>query len=221
MGCNHMACFNCGTHFCYLCSAWLSPDNPYAHFNKPGTGCYQRLWELEEGDEGQAPGDQRGFGGGRGWEQMAIEAARQAEAQEAAAAAQAEEDERTRRNARLVEAPNPPANADEIPIEVIMAQIALDEEHDPGEAVVNNRRPRARNPFPARPRGQGAANAIRNHERRGRGNGPPARVVRPPDNYPEREQQEIQRFLAMAERDEEDGWDSDELGDDDERFIIH
>lgn len=53
-GCNHMVCFRCDTHFCYLCSAWLDPVNPYQHFNEmPGgkiTSCYMRLWELENGD---------------------------------------------------------------------------------------------------------------------------------------------------------------------------
>ncbi|KAI9802807.1 MAG: translation termination inhibitor protein itt1 [Piccolia ochrophora] len=50
MGCNHMVCFKCRTHFCYLCSAWLNPDSPYKHFNFLGSGCYMQLWELEEGD---------------------------------------------------------------------------------------------------------------------------------------------------------------------------
>ena len=50
MGCNHMICFKCNTHFCYLCSAWLSEDNPYAHFNNALQPCNQRLWDLEEGD---------------------------------------------------------------------------------------------------------------------------------------------------------------------------
>ena len=50
MGCNHMICFQCKTHFCYLCSAWLQADNPYVHFNTKWQPCYQRLWELEEGD---------------------------------------------------------------------------------------------------------------------------------------------------------------------------
>ena len=50
MGCNHMVCFKCNSHFCYLCSSWLSEENPYKHFNTQWTPCYMRLWELEEGD---------------------------------------------------------------------------------------------------------------------------------------------------------------------------
>lgn len=50
MGCNHMRCFQCDTHFCYLCSSWLSPENPYKHFNDINSQCYNRLWDLEGGD---------------------------------------------------------------------------------------------------------------------------------------------------------------------------
>ena len=50
MGCNHMICFKCGTHFCYLCSAWISEENPYRHFNTFDSKCYNRLWDLEGGD---------------------------------------------------------------------------------------------------------------------------------------------------------------------------
>lgn len=50
MGCNHMRCFQCDTHFCYLCSSWLSATNPYHHFNDLSSSCYNRLWDLEGGD---------------------------------------------------------------------------------------------------------------------------------------------------------------------------
>ena len=64
--------------------------------------------------------------------------------------------------------------------------------------------------------------AVRRHERVGQGAGNNGRARRPPgpQNEDERRQAELQRFLAMAERDEEDGWDSDELDDDDGRFEI-
>jgi E3 ubiquitin-protein ligase RNF14 len=67
MGCNHMICFKCNTHFCYLCSAYLMPDNPYRHFNDLKSTCYMRLWELDGGDGDQA---ELGIGhvGGANWE---------------------------------------------------------------------------------------------------------------------------------------------------------
>ncbi|CAK7267095.1 hypothetical protein SEPCBS119000_002364 [Sporothrix epigloea] len=67
MGCNHMICFRCNTHFCYLCSSWLDSNNPYRHFGEGPdgrrTGCFQRLWELEEGDEGDGDGHVVAFRG--------------------------------------------------------------------------------------------------------------------------------------------------------------
>ncbi|KAI9746380.1 MAG: translation termination inhibitor protein itt1 [Claussenomyces sp. TS43310] len=60
-GCNHMICFRCNTHFCYLCSAWLEPGNPYKHFNMEKTSCYMRLWELEGGDGAEVD---HGYAGG-------------------------------------------------------------------------------------------------------------------------------------------------------------
>ncbi|KAL8686795.1 MAG: hypothetical protein Q9218_006859 [Villophora microphyllina] len=59
-GCNHMICFKCNTHFCYLCSSWLDPGNPYQHYNTQKNACYMRLWELEGGDGGNVG---QGFGG--------------------------------------------------------------------------------------------------------------------------------------------------------------
>ncbi|MCJ1424934.1 translation termination inhibitor protein itt1, partial [Sticta canariensis] len=50
MGCNHMICFKCSSHFCYLCSFWIDQNNPYEHFNTKKSPCYMRLWELEGGD---------------------------------------------------------------------------------------------------------------------------------------------------------------------------
>lgn len=67
-GCNHMTCFQCKTHFCYLCGAWLTPENPYGHFNNPkNKSCFNRLMEMAEGDMG----DGVQFGGARGAEQVA------------------------------------------------------------------------------------------------------------------------------------------------------
>ncbi|KAL3471788.1 RWD domain-containing protein [Aspergillus californicus] len=56
MGCNHMKCFKCDTHFCYLCSAWLAEGNPYQHFNDLSSPCFNRLWDLEGGDGLQPEG---------------------------------------------------------------------------------------------------------------------------------------------------------------------
>ena len=98
----------------------------------------------------------------------------------------------------------------------------------PAPAVAAARRGRGRgNPFrPVAGRDvQGAA--VRAHERggggiRGRPAGFNAQVGRHAENALQehaREEAELQRFVELALRDEEDGWDSDELGDDEE-FVI-
>jgi E3 ubiquitin-protein ligase RNF14 len=69
-GCNHMRCFQCRTHFCYICGFWLDPDNPYRHFNERKKGCFNRLWDLQEGDE--ADGEVL-FEGARGFEEAVNE----------------------------------------------------------------------------------------------------------------------------------------------------
>ena len=61
-GCNHMICFKCDTHFCYLCGSYLEKGNPYEHFNNRKNSCYMRLWELERGDDGEIG---HAFAGGR------------------------------------------------------------------------------------------------------------------------------------------------------------
>ncbi|KAL1306401.1 hypothetical protein AAFC00_005108 [Neodothiora populina] len=119
MGCNHMTCFQCRTHFCYLCGAWLDGDNPYIHFNNGASECYQKLWELEEGDEGQG----NNFGGARMWEAEARRVAEEADREEAermqneenerAVLMDAEDDDfplRLNGGQILPEAPAPPPN---------------------------------------------------------------------------------------------------------------
>ncbi|KAF2161090.1 hypothetical protein M409DRAFT_28421 [Zasmidium cellare ATCC 36951] len=218
-GCNHMHCTQCSTHFCYLCGFYLDPQNPYLHFNTAGTTCYQRLWELEEGDDGQAPRDGQGFLGPRHWEQEAAEADA-AEAEAAAAQAQAEENNRI----LFPDVPEPPHN--DMPIMVAMAQFdwldLTDEEDEPPRNARQRGARRQRNAFPQNAPARGGAQAVRNHERGrggGRGRGGQAGGGNRQD-LEQRRQAELQRFLALAERDEEEGWDSDELGNDDEDFII-
>jgi len=46
MGCNHMTCGKCGTHFCYRCGQKLKGSNPYQHFSTPGQSCYYKLFDT-------------------------------------------------------------------------------------------------------------------------------------------------------------------------------
>lgn len=179
MGCNHMKCFQCNSHFCYLCGAWLNVANPYQHYNTKGTECYQRLWELEEGDEGQAPEDGRGFAGQRGWEQVALEAARDAQQQEEEAAARAAlradnaraaERERERDEAEAAEAERrfqevqAEAEAERRQQLAVLRRGVLGGVQLPGGGA---RRRAANGHAPA----EGAAAAVRAHERGGRRGG--------------------------------------------------
>ena len=70
-GCNHMTCFQCRGHLCYICGFWLDPENPYKHFNQKGKGCYNRLWDLQGGDEAEGEVE---FAGARGWEEAVLDA---------------------------------------------------------------------------------------------------------------------------------------------------
>ncbi|GAB7327394.1 hypothetical protein MBLNU13_g11259t1 [Cladosporium sp. NU13] len=241
-GCNHMRCYQCDTHFCYLCGDWLSPDNPYQHFNRPGFPCYQRLWDMEGGDneEGNA------FVGARHWEQMAREVAREADEADARAL-QAEEDARAgeilvqQDEAAIARARIDLANERQRQLEDIEVhmRLALDEDAvrqediDAADAIIaapppaeRARRGRGRgNPFrPVAANAQGAA--VRAHERGGRGrgranlaNGAVRRNAPAPQQEHAREEAELQRFVELALRDEEEGWDSDELGEE-EGFVI-
>lgn len=212
MGCNHMHCFQCQTHFCYLCGAWLDGSNPYIHFNTGGSSCYQRLWELEEGDEGQRPADGQGFLGARGWEAIALEVAREAERQEAEEATRAGQDI-PGHNAPVRVAEPPPAIA--VPVG---AQARPNDNNVEAQDHDRRRQGRRRWHGPPRRPGDGAAVAVRAHERQ--------RPRRPPQQAPAQpepamdEDDELRRFIELALRDEEDGWDSDELADDDEAWRI-
>ncbi|KAH0838584.1 hypothetical protein J3R83DRAFT_6905 [Lanmaoa asiatica] len=46
MGCNHMTCAKCGTHFCYRCGTKIPGANPYQHFSTPRTPCFSKLFDF-------------------------------------------------------------------------------------------------------------------------------------------------------------------------------
>lgn len=199
MGCNHMNCFQCGSHFCYLCSAWLCEDNPYQHFNQPGTPCYQKLWELEEGDEGQGAA----FGGVRFWEQEARAIAEAADREEAEQLQRQENELAAREVAAQLEAQDAAAVQEDVaPPAGAAAEV------EPAQRGRGGRR------GARRARGGRVAGA-------GRG---AAQQQQPPQNQQpvdEAAAAAFRRFVELAVRDEEDGWDSDELEDAmDERWVI-
>lgn len=80
VGCNHMICSKCQAHFCYLCGTRLNAARPYQHFNTPGAGCYNRLFDGLLPASGAAGGEDEGEGGDEEEEDMAGEGAERREA---------------------------------------------------------------------------------------------------------------------------------------------
>ncbi|XP_077984115.1 E3 ubiquitin-protein ligase RNF14-like [Glandiceps talaboti] len=50
-GCNKMTCTKCRAYFCWLCSSLVSRNNPYSHFNVPGSQCFNQLFQGMENIE--------------------------------------------------------------------------------------------------------------------------------------------------------------------------
>lgn len=143
-----------------------------------------RLWELEEGDEGQGNAQ---FVGARGWEAALLDAEQIAWEQ-----GQLRREPRQQQENRPADAvqqlPLPEINIVDDGLDAGMQNLAMDEAPEPQFHM------------PAR---RGPAQQRRQNRR------PAMPEVPNPD-------QGLQRFLEMVQNDEEDGWDSDEMGDDEE-----
>lgn len=188
MGCNHMTCFKCKWHFCYLCSSWLDHSDPYKHFNTPNQPCYMRLWEKEEGTDG-------------GPELVGHQQAVPFEDYDGENLNQFDRD-----HLLWLIVPPPPPNPPRPP----PPQQPQDPPNRPPQGRIAHAPAPAPDPPPPPPEPVRQAPQGR-HARIQRGlERLPARA---PDHGPP--MQGLQRFLQLVRDDEEDEWDSDEMGDGD------
>ncbi len=203
IGCNHMVCFRCKTHFCYLCRGWLADDNPYKHFNTPNSSCYGLLWVLEQGDGLDVP-VRRPEDFFEHEDDEIVDDGHINNNNDPAPAA-----DPAAPPAPLPAAPPaaPPAAAP-APAAPLAVPLAVP------PAAGGGRQPPA--PAPGRGRGRGRGQNPPRAQGRGRGRAaapaaPAAEPVRAAAGGPGRG---LNRFLQMVDNDEEDEWDSDELDSD-------
>lgn len=243
-GCNHMLCFQCNSHFCYLCGAWLEPGDPYKHFNNKNNKCYMRLWENDgmDGDDvaieheaaamavAAAAADDQGRQPARAVEEPPVEVVEEPPVQ----MHRLDEMAAVRAQARARPRPHPgpidPMHARALRREEMQAPgqmenvLAVQEVDAP---VGGRRRDRGRGRTQARVNNDGRNGARRppqvapqdmdgriNGDVNGRRQVPPIPAADDDGGAQARQEAAIRRFIAMAIRDEEDEWDSDELDDD-------
>ncbi|EER29968.1 translation termination inhibitor protein itt1 [Coccidioides posadasii str. Silveira] len=201
MGCNHMICSRCKTHFCYLCSSWLFAANPYQHFNERSSSCYMKLWELERGDGTGDPAQ----------EQLAdpfwAEEPDDEEDEEHGAwqFALALNDANHHRPPPAAPDPPHPGPPRAIPPPPRQQQ----QEQPPQRIEMDQREPRpagqTQNDIGVPPPPQNHAQVQDQGQRQQRQQPPAADLG---------QRRGLQRFLYLVQHDQEDEWDSDELDDD-------
>ncbi|OJD18007.1 hypothetical protein AJ78_01964 [Emergomyces pasteurianus Ep9510] len=208
MGCNHMICFKCNTHFCYLCSSWLFESNPYSHFNDPKGSCYMRLWELEEGhDSGPGAPD---------WDHAAAQM--QADMLNGDDVEDLEREIAAETGNNRVGANNRGRNPNQ--------QHQRHPPPPPAPAPPNAAQFRAPPPAPAPPGANGNQHNGRRPDDAARAAAAERELqvqamaearghqLNPPNAPPHlRQMPGLQRFLELVQTDQEDEWDSDELED--------